>query len=193
MNKKTVSWLLLIALCFLYAGCGEKTDNWDQSKYDKQNASFTLSHGYAQICDNILYFRGESDHFLRYLDLESGESMVLCMKPECLHNDETCSAYLSWVFPGLSLWNERIYRIQKEMDETCALYSENIDGSDLRFEKTLNDELYVLGITNIIHDGKLYSPGERLFTFSGVRFLAKKPLFYARLWDGVTPNDFKSL
>lgn len=61
------------------------------------------------LSDQGAFYYG-SNH-LRYLDLQTGESYVLCGRPDCLHADASCVAYYERYGDarGLAMYGDRIY------------------------------------------------------------------------------------
>lgn len=157
MKNLTKVLILIFVTVFASAGCKGNTNKQGHYDPDEQSAVFMRSRGYAQTLNGILYFaERKGNRNLIYVDLDSGESMPLCARPECLHNDDKCDAYLNYFeSPELMIWNKRIFWINVGNE----LYSMRLDGTDRRFEKRLDKELFVndrFGLT-VIKNGRLYS------------------------------------
>ena len=67
----------------------------DNSKNDSQNYWNPDNHAVAKG-DGGYYYASETDNIRRimFFDEESGESIPLCAKPECMHEDNTCNAFI---------------------------------------------------------------------------------------------------
>lgn len=97
--------VLLIFSCILLVACqGNKIDN-QQTKNDKsiQKENLVLkqwrylSQNGDGNDDGYYHFEADEDGqtHLFYTDYSTGKEVYLCNKPECKHNDESCTAYLS--------------------------------------------------------------------------------------------------
>lgn len=151
MIKRIVVLLLILFLCLTFSACGEKKEAWDAAAAEKQSAVFSMNNtfGYAQVLGKTLYFAEKNmngECRLRYLDLETGESMYLCARPECVHKDKNCDAYLGNTgSPELMIYNGRIYWTSMASNAGVDLNSMKLDGSDRRKEKGLDTSLYSEG------------------------------------------------
>ena len=80
-------------------------------QYDLNKSwSHRLGDQCSCITEDTLYFaRNDGIHtYIFYCDLATGISGPLCGKPECPHNDYSCSACVSQAF-GLSVYDGRLY------------------------------------------------------------------------------------
>ena len=118
------------------------------------------------VCDdeNTVYFLkrnigegGKVGYYLCYYDKTKKISDVLCGKPECLHNDETCGGYAGFgCMPGLFLYDGKLHWIGYAVDQTgkrsndFALYRCNPDGSN-------REQVIIMDGEDIFHT---YSPQE---------------------------------
>ena len=110
-------------------------------------------------------------NLLYYADLKTGESGVLCGRPECAHADASCSAYIQESLETkLMVYHNRLYRIEytKHPGSKARLLSSALDGSDLVEEKVLDarfasassgqtflyqDRIYVCGGFSAVSNG----------------------------------------
>ncbi len=104
--KRHIIFFLIIAL--LLPGCAGKNKGPDYladlrfdtdeflPEYDYVSDSRYLSK-LVTIPGGLLY-TGDSKMFLNYYDNATGETGVLCSKPECMHNDGSCNGYGDFAF-----------------------------------------------------------------------------------------------
>ena len=76
-----------------------------------------------------------------YYDKQSGISGPLCNRPNCLHNNENCQAYVYWTAAyTFSYYNHRLYWIGREPGSSKdSLISMAEDGTDRREEITFEN------------------------------------------------------
>ena len=112
--KKRVTLILAAALCiiagvvvFISKNRVKDTDVYgnnnidinisvaDNGQNDSQNYWNPDNHAVAKG-DGGYYYTSETDNIYRimFFDEESGESIPLCAKPECTHDDNTCNAFI---------------------------------------------------------------------------------------------------
>ena len=173
-SKSLKAILLCAALIFsVFSGCGGKEngaanadyeysdyvfDN-DEAQYYMSNNSAAAETGYYYIANAPVYTT--SYKFLYYFDMVNKNSMPLCTKLNCEHNDESCDAYLSDdECVGRNIWyyNKRIYMIERTAEKDI-LVSYDRTGRDKRQENVLSvDGRSISGGNNnacVIHE-KLY-------------------------------------
>ena len=167
---KSIFSFALVFLSFLlvFTSCSEAvTDD------EVCNSPFFVNHHSDYVeSGNIMYFVQQRGHYsdgatyidaylISSLDTATGECMPLCGKPECLHNDMECNAYIGTSGIWLMLYNGRLYWLEGNYNNT-TLYSMNIDGTGRKKEMPVDPELfklaYGMGTAEII-DNVLYICG----------------------------------
>lgn len=103
-------------------------------QYDHDN-SWTHLLGSSTNCatEDTLYFKltDQNHQYIGYVDLATGISGPLCGKPECLHNDEQCNAYMRMGHPGgWSIYDGKLYWIELDENWEPAVYCMNLDGTN---------------------------------------------------------------
>lgn len=155
--KRTIAWIA--TLVFLLSGC-EARSGGSQLKRDVDTArSFahfnTLVHSVETV--DTIYFVGLTDRYIKYVDKATGISGVLCGKPECSHNDESCNAHMESPAYGLLMEDGRLWFVNYK--GRYVLYSTALDGNDRREEAELSSEFMPNAsgyLTFILDDGNLY-------------------------------------
>ncbi len=197
--------IIIIYLCLsliLLVGCQKDPDTLQQpsstAKTDKQTATDDdhANHGVLSILEtengyyyNYGYSVDEAGknymgsgmivkHLLRYYDKASGETILLCSKPECEHlGDNTCAAtYKNLYVINTVLYENQLYIYGMEKNEEILrlnLYRAALDGSSMDLvgtvfeaENTTGDGfslqahkvLNICDETFIIHRGYAYLP-----------------------------------
>ena len=185
---------LLLCSIMLFSGCGKEPTAEEKNLDDN-----LANHGYHAIMetengyyynigamggtkgDNYLGNSIEFKQFLRYYDRETGETILLCNKPECEHNgSDSCTAtYKKMSIINSVMYDNQIYVYAVEHNGTIIsmnLYRVALDGSSidkvgtvLEVENTLGQGVAfmpqnatVFGTNNlncfIIHRGYAYLP-----------------------------------
>ena len=149
-------------------------------KGDYRPSSVDVCFGTADtfVCpEGVLYSEAG---FIHFTDLESGESTVLCSKPDCRHTDEGCCAYFETpVFEDIYGGSLYVLEDGDSLNES-RLYKCSTDGSERRV------------LTELDADGSLGSAyvltGNRLYCFvSNTDVLTNEMTFtpvIIDLWDG---------
>lgn len=92
---------LIIIVSFTLISCKGKagsTISIDSDKLDNTQSYFSESMHEIARCDSGYYYLNKcsaSTKNIMFYDDKSGESIVLCNKPQCEHNSEECMAYIS--------------------------------------------------------------------------------------------------
>lgn len=157
--KKSKIRILIISLVFL-AGCGCTGAN-DNISYDNKNIDIEGLNSQSQydgipwidsvvpvaLAENGMYI---ADTYLLYYDYASQNTIYLCNKPECNHNDNTCNAFLPddlsgeyFDKNGIQYYDNSIYFSGLDSKNVC-LYKISADGSSREkvmdlFEAELNE------------------------------------------------------
>lgn len=93
--KKSIIILLIFATMFQITACG-KTENpqYTSEEYlpeSDDQPNIIYRRNFAE--GNGGYYFYDPMQYVYYYDLQSKKTHILCNKPECTHEDETCSAY----------------------------------------------------------------------------------------------------
>lgn len=169
---------LFFALVFLMSSCGSRAAEdkpflvdpaFDTDEYLPDvdaDTGFLYLGSYMCETDDAYYF-AEIDlndpgftKYIWYYDKKSGLSGKLCSRPECLHNDSTCNAYLNFNVGCLSVYKGRLYCFYDNFTTTLSEYdciSIKLDGTERKTEMAAPFEPY--GSTNricFIHRGYIY-------------------------------------
>lgn len=91
--KRLLSILLALTMLLSLAACGEAKEPPREVDTARSFAKFSAMVHAAETPDTI-YFAGYSDSYIRYVDKATGISGVLCGKPECRHDSDSCNAYV---------------------------------------------------------------------------------------------------
>lgn len=138
---------------------------------------YYYNFGYAVYNEEALFGSRVNKNLLRYSDKETGESILVCNRPECEHNgNDSCTAtYKNITIINSIMYNNGIYIYGAEEDGTIIrlnLYHVAPDGSSIdkvgtvfECENTIGEE-YIMAIPEIsftpesfiIHKGYAYLP-----------------------------------
>lgn len=138
--RKTVAILLTISICLFFMSCSNENNTPDT--INNTNNNYYISFGYDdQICFDAPHIaRTEEGYYfitghyfsLHFFDLATQKTVIVCSKPDCLHNDMKCDASLLSLHSGKSLWyyNNKIYVMAfDEKTHTYYLCGISKDGS----------------------------------------------------------------
>ena len=93
----------------------------------------TYHRGLTQTNQTIYSFcQNKENDIIMYTDKSTGISGPLCGKPECLHSDDTCNAYVDGYCDGLDVYQGKLYWI----DASLKIRRMNLDGTD---RETVNE------------------------------------------------------
>lgn len=141
--KKTILLTVALALLFL-AGCGSSGTEEERGVDTARSFVHYYKIVLAAETEDTIYYIGDYDCFIKYVDKATGITGVLCGRPDCKHNDETCSAYTAVLGPYCLFTNDgRLYWVCDSVDnfKTCSLYSVALDGTGRREELAIDTEL----------------------------------------------------
>ena len=110
-----------------------------ETDYDNRYGSI-ISCDMVETEDAYYLHNRETNGFLYYYDNASGESGVLCPRPECVHDakreNRECTGYLGYELPSLQYYQGRLWFFESPYGRKIRLCHMNLDGS----EKTLVHE-----------------------------------------------------
>lgn len=189
MTKRLLAAVVTAFLILLLAACGGDISNTvssidlpsissggnsalgaDFQKNMNQSAVFWIP--YLCEADDGYYF--QYDTFAYYIDKASRSATILCAKPDCAHNDDTCNAWIyCW---SLAYLDNKLYFSNNDYvlnngtytNYGMRLYSIDADGTNrnvvqsLEFTPGGNNSNYVT--TPIIHRGSVY------FAYNGILY-----------------------
>lgn len=190
MMKKYLTSLSLGCMLMLLCSCsGEPQPSDDNPANHGPLAIMETENGYYYNYGYTGYYLEENNsatftgkqHLLRYYDKESGESILLCNKPECEHDgDDSCVAtYKNLNIINSVLYDEQIYVYGLEKDGNLIrfnLYRATLDGTSMDLvgtafeaENTIANEIIYAPLNTaialskmenafIIHRGYAYLP-----------------------------------
>lgn len=137
-------------------------------KFNNEEAQFCIygniaatEDGYYYIANSPVYYDNEDDRkeYLYFFDIENNKSSVVCSKKECIHNDETCAAYVS---PEMSLadniWyhNQRIYMIESTGEKDLLVsYDRNFENKKVHNELSVDGKI-VSAQDSVMYNGNIY-------------------------------------
>ena len=118
---------------------------------------------WANLAETDLAYYGTSfgGSHLYFYDKQSGESGVFCNKPECMHKNVSCGAYVGQIRNNsLSAWQGRLWFISAISEDPSrparfGLWSIAEDGSDRRFHLELAEEEYATQFY-LLHQGQFF-------------------------------------
>ena len=168
MKGKTRFSIVLIALLFVLAGCGK--EEIPMEDYVRSNPA-TSGMSMIMKSDTGYYYSTLSgqEMELHYYDVESGQNIYLCSKPECRHDgDAFCTATnAKYHVNSAYFYGDSLYLAAVEETETEYLYKiirVSADGSELNevitymtVQKNMMTPLYG-GEPAIIHRGMMVLP-----------------------------------
>ena len=144
--KKMLS--ILLALCLLLCGCqtaapeetkqaaaydwmaGECPIPQQRSGIDRQGIS-SVGNGFECTDDGVYFMlKGQQDgNYLYYGDHGSDTIVKLCGRPDCMHNDADCNAFVSWG-NNICYYDGYLYTIQRSGFRNHELIRMELDGSN---------------------------------------------------------------
>lgn len=159
--KKIQGVTLILLLCVFLVACadsGEKnsTENISESNSSENAMRFDLSAmDYNPYTDAQSFFTNsrvaKSEHgyyywdsshmgFMMYYDIQSGQKVPLCNRPDCRHDDTDCNAWYPGIFGSqkgdvwydtvyLYFYNDSLYLIGCDKEGYVNLYRVSEDGS----------------------------------------------------------------
>ena len=170
MKNRSFALILAVTLILSLSGCGGKTGlptSQTAGRDFQKNMHQSLASQLRTVCetDGGFYFMGGRHWQAYYLDKAAKRAILLCGKPECSHEEDTCDADLSaqtlWFYDGrLYFTNANSVEENGEyVDYGNRVYSVAPDGTgrkvaqDLEFEPN-GDQANAA--SPILHRGTVY-------------------------------------
>ena len=133
---------------------------------------------WANLAETDLAYYGTSfgGSYLYFYDKQSGESGVFCNKPECMHKNVSCGAYVGQIRNNsLSAWQGRLWFISAISEDPSrparfGLWSIAEDGSDRRFHLELVEEEYATQFY-LLHQGQFFGMADWQMVENGMPVL----------------------
>ncbi len=141
----------ILALALLLTGCSAKPSS-DTSR---------VISGYGNLCNNGELYADSSGR-LNFCDFESLQSVILCSRPNCTHNDpEECSAFGLGNAP--MLYGDKLYAMTVTRDysdgawiKSTEILSANTDGTGRVTKKTITDRSPIAGSITLLMGNRIY-------------------------------------
>lgn len=187
--KRFVSILLALLLVISLVACSKNDikNNQNQSKSNisantsklgtdfQKSMNQSNSERITAICETEDGYYFEYDVYVYYMDKATGNTTILCGKPECAHDSNTCNAYI--YSPFLTYYNGKLYYSNNDyvnengsyVNKGNRLYCMNLDGTnhsvvqELEFTPGGNTSDFITA--PIIHQGNVY------FVYSSVLYI----------------------
>ena len=190
MLKKLLTALLTVTLTLSLAACGDNNNGklpaisggdssvlgTDFQKDMHQSSSLSIS----SICESKDGYYFQYDCMVYYVDKETGDSTVLCGKPDCDHTysegNWSCNAFVNTDFltyyNGTLYYNNSSYVIENEtiVNKGERIFSMNLDGS--KHDAVQNLDFVPGGDTNMYVNVPMIHRGNVYFCYSGVLYTA---------------------
>jgi len=194
IKSRTIKSLMLcVVLVFAFLpGCSGKGNkpasgeyeysdyifNNDEAQYYMSNDAAAAETGYYYIAKSPI--STSSYRFLYYFDMVNKNSLPLCTKLNCAHNDKSCDAYLSGeecLSSNIWYYNQRIYMIERKSEKDIVV-SYDKTGRDKREGAVLSVDGRSVDISYggaCVSHGKLYYiiKGEKSQFLYEVPFIGK--------------------
>lgn len=211
-RKRCLAWLLAAALVCALVGCGQESAGnaspnssgtnppaaqaGEEIFQKNMHQSATMDLKVCCETEDGIYVETEGA-FLYFISKETKKATILCGKPECRHEDNTCNAW----FCCQSLWysNGKLYYRNADkviengqvVDYGDRLYSANPDGTDHTAVQKL--EFTPSGDTNpFVTKRPIFHKGVTYFPCSGVLYalpLGEDIEKAEKIWGEEIPPD----
>ena len=160
----------VLAALLLLTACASKEESKNSGVYDEYSESpETYWNDYAKTTrtDGFYYsssaeVNGSSRDRLRYVDFKTCLDIVVCSKPNCLHNSSDCGSV--GIIGTVVQYEDRIYWFENnyaDLDDEGNFYSStdlwraDLDGTN-RLKAASIDDKIICCSNFIVHDGKLW-------------------------------------
>lgn len=168
MKKITILFLLVIVAVSCLSSCQEKNPYIDNTEYgaecETQNKYLLInSTGFQEVGKAFIGTAGMVGRYIRFYDPDSKVSDVLCSDPSCMHDSNTCSAYVN--SGQLSYYDNKIYYISSDSENYLGdwiLWKEDVSGNNKTKVKEISLEDIILKYQPqriVLHHGKVYMLG----------------------------------
>ena len=134
-GRKTAAILLALALAFGLTACGGRAASSlpaMQENPGQGNGLRILQPGDEQGHYQINYNYGSQHQRISYIDYASGKETVLCASPNCMHSDESCTAWTPQDRAVVYILDEEHILIYGTDQDKAALGIADRDGSNYR-------------------------------------------------------------
>lgn len=179
--------ILLVLCCVFLCACSNQDENQKgkdskKKKEDISNEQLTMKEwrylfwrgdgnedGYYRIKEQELD-NGKTTMNLRYFDYQTKQEIFLCDKPECLHDDETCTSYLpsSAIGAMLFVYQDHLYlsasggassdSLGQLTSKGAILYQMDLDGKNKKEIWQLDESEEFDNETIVVGNNSIYIP-----------------------------------
>ena len=191
---------MLLAAASCLFGCAKPTVMTDGAVEAEENNTLYACNAQAIRSGDKLYFidEGQKGAMLFCTDIESGTTMPICTRPECLHENSECDSYIGMSAPSAMIINgnrfywpmsaENVYPPEK------YLFSMALDGTDRRRELKLDADIEMLANNGImtIYNNTLYrcGNGELIEDATPKRYIV---IYSQKIENGSEPQEILRL
>lgn len=161
--RRTITLLLTLALLLIIPACGNSAAPTGGEVQHNIEIDRSFVHGDSSVglfcgTEDTIYFAPRGLSYIFFADKETGIGGPLCGKPECMHNDAGCNAYVSRDLYALSVYDGRLYWVGRETVGTF-IYSAALDGTDRKTVREIEKGLLPNSYSNVymlFHRGYAY-------------------------------------
>lgn len=152
--RKVICFVAILSLIF--SGCSDMTVS------DQIPRTFSSQQNVVLEDDINGLFISDSNGFLKFLDFETMQTVYICPKPNCSHNDEQCTSFglsdCPCYYQGKLYYFVRGKEYNKESrkyDDTLTAYVSNADGTN-RIKLDYIVGFADFGIRKVLSEGIIY-------------------------------------
>ena len=182
--KNAKNFLFILIMCFVFSGCRDnvsaesssKTESGSIESYNMKMATSVYGPSSLTEMNSGLYnlrYNSSGESNILYIDYPSKKIIYLCDKPNCLHNDETCSSWFSSLCTVFaSNQNLKLFVIQSEIiegGEQTSIWMMEPDGSQ-------REKIYTLPGNEILVDGIIESKDHIYFSTQILQNVKLEPI-----------------
>ena len=179
-------YILFFLIPLIFCGCSSQSIIYTDEYIYGQDQQYTIFNSLpgcpmVESEDGYYFMSGNVCLFLYYRDKATGATAPVCNKPECMHNDESCNAYLGRV-TALNYYSGKLFYVidsafNKTGSKQTALCEVNLDGGGHKELLTFHQSVYQF----CIHRGYLYYATTDYGTISGKEDSTQTTMQFYRL------------
>ncbi len=147
-----------------------------ETDYDNRYSSL-VSCDMLETEDAYYLHNCSSKPFLYYFDKATGETGVLCPRPECVHDEKRenreCTGYIGYDWPSLQYYRGKLWYFNSTKGIKFGLFRMNLDGSEKELVHEFDPAGTPLEYGNrrlYIHRGMIYHACSRQEVKNGAPF-----------------------
>ncbi len=148
--KKSICYLCILCLLIM-SGCSNRKGSDDSKETTTGIMNYSLYKQSISQSGVLTYYNS----FLEFYDFKTNQAVILCDKPNCMHNTSECNAFKDFIANVAFFYQDSLYYFSQDSLNIMCLYKADKNGMN---ERMIISDIPVASMNDVLltKQGKLY-------------------------------------